>query len=150
MYRTHPQPRDSVASDRIGASVRLRPHPPRPGSRQPQPPRSTANTISPRKSRTTRQCVTAPEPVDAISPITGFPSTYEQSTCLTKCLLPEDRDAQKRVTSAKALAALGPLPDISYPAYAFALACDELFAHPHGARHGLGLAAVLLVLDQLS
>ena len=43
-------------------------HPPHPGQRQPQPPRSTANTLSTRKSRTTRQRVAAREPVDAPQP----------------------------------------------------------------------------------
>ena len=42
----------------------------------PRPPRSTANTISSRKSRTTRQCVTARASVEARDSVTQLPNTY--------------------------------------------------------------------------
>jgi hypothetical protein len=83
MYQTHLQPRDSVASDRVSASVR------RLRVRTPMEVRQgftshplRGHTLGVRVARLLAR-LPAAAPVDAIGPVTGFPSTYEKSACPT-------------------------------------------------------------------
>ena len=67
-----PAPQPAPPQD--GASA-----PAHPGPRQPQPPRTTANTISSRQTCRTREPSPARTPVQTSRPVTGLPKTYISS-----------------------------------------------------------------------